>query len=56
MLSEAARKKRSEYQRLYRQRNPERVKQWQANHWEREALKDKLLKSSDRSESKQTEA
>ena len=34
-LSEQAKQARKEYTRAYRQRNPERVRQWARNYWER---------------------
>jgi len=34
-LSEQARKLRNEYQRKYRQRNPEKIRQYNVNYWEK---------------------
>ena len=36
-MSEAARRKAREYQRLWRQRNPDKVRQSTINYWERKA-------------------
>ena len=36
-MSEAARRKAREYQRLWRQRNPDKVRQNTINYWERKA-------------------
>lgn len=40
-LSDAAKKARAEYLRAYRKRNPEKVKKWNMNYWERVAKKAK---------------
>lgn len=37
MITAAGRAKRAEYQRDYRRRHPEKVKQWQENHWNKKA-------------------
>ncbi len=37
MLSEKAKRKRAEYQRQYRQRNPDKVKKWMEDYWTRKA-------------------
>ena len=39
-LSEAARKKKNEYQRQYRRRNPEKARKYQIDFWERKAGND----------------
>ena len=36
-LSEAARQARNAYQREYKRKNPDKVKQYMANYWERKA-------------------
>lgn len=39
-LKELARKKRNEYMRSWKRKNPDKVKEYQNNYWERQALKD----------------
>jgi ATP/maltotriose-dependent transcriptional regulator MalT len=41
-MSEAARRKAREYQRLWRQRNPDKVRQYNINYWERKANEDNI--------------
>ncbi len=37
MISAAGRAKRAEYQKQYRRAHPEKVRQWNENHWNRKA-------------------
>lgn len=39
-LSEEAKQKRAEYQRNWRRKNPDRLRKYQANYWERKAKTD----------------
>lgn len=39
-LTELARQKRNEYQRDWKRKNPEKVKQYKENYWKNQVLKD----------------
>lgn len=39
-MTDEAKKKRAEYQKAWRNKNPEKVKQYHVDYWERKAAKD----------------